>query len=172
MRHALPTGKAASRLQTHTPEFSPHHGNPCKPTIKPQSAGPVPSRPMGAFSVPRFLEEAPDPSPSSSEVTERVRQFLQRHAAPAAGAAAAGAVTLARPIVVITSGGTTVPLERNCVRFIDNFSKGTRGALSAEQFLQVLGSAAYVGRLCNGPWLAAAGSLLRLVHANVLTVSD
>ena len=29
-----------------------------------------------------------------------------------------------RPIVVVTSGGTTVPLERNCVRFIDNFSEG------------------------------------------------
>ncbi|PRW20971.1 phosphopantothenate--cysteine ligase 2-like isoform X1 [Chlorella sorokiniana] len=83
------------------------------------------------------MEEAPEPSPSSSEVTERARQFLQHHAAaPAAAGAAAAPVTLARPVVVITSGGTTVPLERNCVRFIDNFSKGTRGALSAEQFLQ------------------------------------
>ncbi|BDA44561.1 Phosphopantothenate-cysteine ligase 2 [Coccomyxa sp. Obi] len=43
---------------------------------------------------------------------------------------------LLRPIVCVTSGGTTVPLERHCVRFIDNFSGGTRGALSAEQFLQ------------------------------------
>lgn len=39
-------------------------------------------------------------------------------------------------IVLITSGGTTVPLENNTVRFIDNFSAGTRGASSAEQFLQ------------------------------------
>ncbi|CAI6604419.1 AAB_G0026750.mRNA.1.CDS.1 [Saccharomyces cerevisiae] len=38
-------------------------------------------------------------------------------------------------IVLITSGGTTVPLENNTVRFIDNFSAGTRGASSAEQFL-------------------------------------
>lgn len=37
----------------------------------------------------------------------------------------------------VTSGGTTVPLERRCVRFIDNFSGGTRGALSTEFFLQV-----------------------------------
>lgn len=44
---------------------------------------------------------------------------------------------LKRPMVVVTSGGTTVPLERRCVRFIDNFSAGTRGALSAEEFLQV-----------------------------------
>ena len=39
-------------------------------------------------------------------------------------------------VVCITSGGTTVPLERNCVRFIDNFSRGTRGALSCEEFLK------------------------------------
>ncbi|KAL6948756.1 hypothetical protein ACO0QE_001229 [Hanseniaspora vineae] len=38
-------------------------------------------------------------------------------------------------IVLLTSGGTTVPLENNTVRFIDNFSAGTRGASSAEQFL-------------------------------------
>ena len=44
---------------------------------------------------------------------------------------------LIRPIVCVTSGGTTVPLERHCVRFIDNFSGGTRGALSAENFLEV-----------------------------------
>ena len=36
------------------------------------------------------------------------------------------------PIVLITSGGTTVPLELNTVRFIDNFSSGERGAVSAE----------------------------------------
>ena len=30
-----------------------------------------------------------------------------------------------------------MPLERHCVRFIDNFSGGTRGALSAENFLEV-----------------------------------
>ncbi|KAH3901245.1 phosphopantothenate--cysteine ligase CAB2 SCDLUD_002734 [Saccharomycodes ludwigii] len=38
-------------------------------------------------------------------------------------------------VVLVTSGGTTVPLENNTVRFIDNFSAGTRGASSAEQFL-------------------------------------
>uniref|UniRef100_A0A915PW98 DNA/pantothenate metabolism flavoprotein C-terminal domain-containing protein n=1 Tax=Setaria digitata TaxID=48799 RepID=A0A915PW98_9BILA len=37
-----------------------------------------------------------------------------------------------RKIVLITSGGTRVPLEKNMVRFIDNFSMGTRGAASAE----------------------------------------
>lgn len=44
---------------------------------------------------------------------------------------------LTRPIACVTSGGTTVPLERNCVRFIDNFSAGTRGAMSTEEFLKV-----------------------------------
>ena len=36
-----------------------------------------------------------------------------------------------RRLAVVTSGGTTVPLERNTVRFIDNFSVGDRGAASA-----------------------------------------
>lgn len=41
-----------------------------------------------------------------------------------------------RRMVLVTSGGTTVPLENQTVRFIDNFSAGTRGATSAEYFLQ------------------------------------
>ncbi|ODH45726.1 hypothetical protein GX48_08192 [Paracoccidioides brasiliensis] len=41
-----------------------------------------------------------------------------------------------RRVVLVTSGGTTVPLETQTVRFIDNFSAGTRGATSAEYFLQ------------------------------------
>ncbi|KAF9039687.1 phosphopantothenate-cysteine ligase [Hymenopellis radicata] len=41
-----------------------------------------------------------------------------------------------RKVVLVTSGGTTVPLELNVVRFLDNFSAGTRGATSAEYFLK------------------------------------
>ena len=41
------------------------------------------------------------------------------------------------PIVCVTSGGTTVPLEQNMVRFIDNFSRGDRGAASVESFLSL-----------------------------------
>lgn len=41
-----------------------------------------------------------------------------------------------RPIVLVTSGGTTVPLEKNTVRYIDNFSTGHRGAASVEYFLE------------------------------------
>ncbi|XP_006617469.1 phosphopantothenate--cysteine ligase [Apis dorsata] len=39
-------------------------------------------------------------------------------------------------VVLITSGGTTIPLEYNTVRFVDNFSAGTRGSVSAEYFLE------------------------------------
>lgn len=39
-------------------------------------------------------------------------------------------------IVCITSGGTSIPLEKNTVRMIENFSTGQRGALSAEYFLK------------------------------------
>ncbi|KND88098.1 Phosphopantothenate--cysteine ligase CAB2 [Tolypocladium ophioglossoides CBS 100239] len=57
------------------------------------------------------------------EHTALARAFIDAHAA-------AG-----RRVVLVTSGGTTVPLERQTVRFIDNFSAGTRGATSAEYFL-------------------------------------
>ena len=36
------------------------------------------------------------------------------------------------------SGGTTVPLEGSTVRFIDNFSIGTRGSASAEYPLDLV----------------------------------
>jgi len=38
-------------------------------------------------------------------------------------------------IVLVSSGGTSVPLEQLTVRFVDNFSSGTRGAASTEYFL-------------------------------------
>lgn len=38
--------------------------------------------------------------------------------------------------VFLKSGGTTVPLENQTVRFIDNFSNGNRGASSAEYFIK------------------------------------
>lgn len=39
-------------------------------------------------------------------------------------------------MVLITSGGTKVPLESRTVRFLDNFSSGRRGASSAEYFIE------------------------------------
>lgn len=43
---------------------------------------------------------------------------------------------LKKRIALITSGGCSVRLEKNTVRTIENFSTGTRGALSAEEFLK------------------------------------
>lgn len=37
-----------------------------------------------------------------------------------------------RRLALVTSGGTIVPLEQEMVRFLDNFSAGSRGAISAE----------------------------------------
>ncbi|KIV89320.1 hypothetical protein PV10_08897 [Exophiala mesophila] len=54
------------------------------------------------------------------------REFVQYHHETSPG----------RRMVLVTSGGTTVPLENQTVRFIDNFSAGTRGATSAEYFLK------------------------------------
>lgn len=81
---------------------------------------------MRLATVDEFFEDCPD---SKSSVVDRISTFFAQHSGQDG--------RLTRPIACVTSGGTTVPLERNCVRFIDNFSAGTRGALSTEQFLQV-----------------------------------
>ncbi|KAF4468894.1 hypothetical protein FALBO_4210 [Fusarium albosuccineum] len=60
---------------------------------------------------------------------------LSAHTALAGGFISAHA-SAGRRVVLVTSGGTTVPLERQTVRYIDNFSAGTRGATSAEYFLE------------------------------------
>lgn len=43
---------------------------------------------------------------------------------------------LDKHVVLVSSGGTAVPLEKNTVRQIENFSTGMRGARSAEQFIK------------------------------------
>lgn len=45
-------------------------------------------------------------------------------------------VSSGRKIAVVTSGGTAVALEQNSVRFLDNFSTGSRGAACAEELLR------------------------------------
>lgn len=57
------------------------------------------------------------------EVKEKMAAFARHH--EEAG----------RRVVLITSGGTKVPLESRTVRFLDNFSSGRRGASSAEYFI-------------------------------------
>ncbi|KXN70592.1 hypothetical protein CONCODRAFT_78769 [Conidiobolus coronatus NRRL 28638] len=63
------------------------------------------------------------PPTNLDEIEEQINQFIQQ------------AKKLNLPVVLVTSGGTTVPLEYQTVRYIDNFSAGTRGATSAEYFL-------------------------------------
>ena len=66
-----------------------------------------------------------NPKPTTlDQGLHQARTFIQHHASSN------------RRVALVTSGGTTVPLENQTVRFIDNFSAGTRGATSAEYFLQ------------------------------------
>nr|XP_020453827.1 phosphopantothenate--cysteine ligase [Monopterus albus]XP_020453828.1 phosphopantothenate--cysteine ligase [Monopterus albus] len=65
------------------------------------------------FAVPSHVEE----------VKEKMSAFAMDH------------VAAGRRVVLITSGGTKVPLESRTVRFLDNFSSGRRGAASAEYFI-------------------------------------
>ena len=84
-----------------------------------------------------IFEEAYKPA-NYETAHERVDSFLKDRI-----------VTTECPLVLVTSGGTTVPLEFNTVRFIDNFSTGHRGAASTEYFL---------GRNCSVILLTRASS--------------
>ncbi|KAI0346417.1 phosphopantothenate-cysteine ligase [Trametopsis cervina] len=75
------------------------------------------------FSAETYFATQPPPTTLDEDVA-RVRDFVQRQR------------ETGRKVVLVTSGGTTVPLELNVVRFLDNFSAGTRGATSAEYFLK------------------------------------
>ncbi|KAJ7196501.1 DNA/pantothenate metabolism flavoprotein, partial [Mycena pura] len=75
------------------------------------------------FSAERYFATQPAPSSLAQDVAG-VQEFIARQ------------VAANRNVVLVTSGGTTVPLELNVVRFLDNFSAGTRGATSAEYFLK------------------------------------
>ncbi|KAF2270805.1 phosphopantothenate-cysteine ligase [Lojkania enalia] len=70
-----------------------------------------------------YFTNNPPPKDIKANIT-LAREFVGRHADDG------------RRVVLVTSGGTTVPLESQTVRYIDNFSAGTRGATSAEYFLE------------------------------------
>lgn len=89
---------------------------------QPNGSDSSPSEPL-TFSAEEFFATQERP-PRLASILEGVSKFVERHAAEG------------RKVVLVTSGGTTVPLEHNVVRFLDNFSAGTRGAASAEQFLR------------------------------------
>ncbi|KAI9712920.1 MAG: hypothetical protein M1828_001516 [Chrysothrix sp. TS-e1954] len=69
------------------------------------------------------------PPPSLEHNVALARAFIAQNSS------ANDKISSPRRIALITSGGTTVPLENQTVRFIDNFSAGTRGSCSAEHFL-------------------------------------
>ncbi|KAJ4489884.1 DNA/pantothenate metabolism flavoprotein [Lentinula aciculospora] len=75
------------------------------------------------FSAESYFSTQPPP-PSLEHDIAGVKEFVRRQK------------ERGRNVVLVTSGGTTVPLELNVVRFLDNFSAGTRGATSAEYFLK------------------------------------
>lgn len=97
------------------------------------------SNPDAATAIDRSLPDIPPAQPTDEEdyiktheppkylddFKREVEEFVHLHAE-----------TSGKRVVLVTSGGTTVPLENNTVRFIDNFSAGTRGATSAEYFLE------------------------------------
>lgn len=70
-----------------------------------------------------YFDQNPPPEALESHA-KLARAFISHHIQSTTG------------VVLVTSGGTTVPLENQTVRFIDNFSAGTRGATSAEYFLE------------------------------------
>jgi phosphopantothenate---cysteine ligase (ATP) len=83
------------------------------------------AQPNGVTTSPEKDYFASNPKPHSLDKHATLaRTFIERHAHDN------------RRVALVTSGGTTVPLENQTVRFIDNFSAGTRGATSAEYFLE------------------------------------
>lgn len=80
------------------------------------------------------LDALAPPPPLLNERAGQISRFVKRH------------VEAGRRVALVTSGGTTVPLERNTVRFIDNFSSGHRGAASAECLLRLGYAVLFVSR--------------------------
>lgn len=76
-----------------------------------------------------FFATAP-PLRDADAIAAKLQAFIASNSRSSAGGGNG------RPIVCVTSGGTTVPLEQRCVRYIDNFSSGHRGAASTEYFLK------------------------------------
>eukprot|EP00053_Salpingoeca_punica_P002821 m.39706 g.39706 ORF g.39706 m.39706 type:complete len:319 (-) comp11800_c0_seq2:305-1261(-) len=103
-----------------------------------------------------FAKETPPSRLQAQE--ERLRQFLS--------------VPYDGRIVLVTSGGTTVPLEKNTVRFLDNFSAGTRGAASAEYFLAAGYKVIFLGRQFSLQPFARRFSAEALLHAMTVTEGD
>lgn len=83
---------------------------------------------QGIAEASAFFESAP-PLKDGDDIKRRIEEFVERKRS------LTDTGKLPR-VVCVTSGGTTVPLEQRCVRYIDNFSSGHRGAASTEYFLK------------------------------------
>lgn len=112
------------------------------------------STPAADASCAEFFETQPEPprlSERRAEMAAFVAEQIQRKrpvvlissggtvCSPTQGAAHQGLNTDSCPLnpvlyalLVMNAAVQTVPLEKNTVRFLDNFSAGTRGAASAE----------------------------------------
>eukprot|EP01094_Clydonella_sp_ATCC50884_P024512 TRINITY_DN6160_c0_g1_i1.p2 TRINITY_DN6160_c0_g1~~TRINITY_DN6160_c0_g1_i1.p2 ORF type:complete len:326 (+),score=118.09 TRINITY_DN6160_c0_g1_i1:41-979(+) len=77
------------------------------------------SAPAEPADVQEFFEINEQPRAFDDNVA-RLREFV------------ADQVARGRRVAIVTSGGTTVPLEKNTVRYLDNFSGGNRGSASTE----------------------------------------
>ncbi|XAR48600.1 Phosphopantothenate--cysteine ligase [Bertholletia excelsa] len=88
----------------------------------------VTSQDMLYEEISSFFDSAP-PLKDGGDVSRKVLEFIERNSQSTG-------VRGASRVVCVTSGGTTVPLEKRCVRYIDNFSSGSRGAASTEYFLK------------------------------------
>ena len=84
----------------------------------------VPDFPVAAVNDESHYFASNEPPEYLDELVKEAQCFVDEHKSKG------------NKVVLVTSGGTTVPLENNTVRFIDNFSAGTRGATSAEYFLE------------------------------------
>ncbi|KAI9599188.1 DNA/pantothenate metabolism flavoprotein [Syncephalis fuscata] len=89
----------------------------------PQSAAILGYQPEQPVNPSTYFDENPAPRNLATHEA-KVEAFVQQH------------INTNRKVALVTSGGTTVPLEVNTVRFMDNFSAGTRGATSAEYLLE------------------------------------
>lgn len=94
----------------------------CDTSHEGAGAGAVGAAPSLASDAHAFFATTTRPA-GVDALSARMRAFVEAPAGSGAGA---------RPLAVVTSGGTTVPLERATVRFVDNFSTGARGARLAE----------------------------------------
>ncbi|KAJ6954462.1 phosphopantothenate--cysteine ligase 2-like [Populus alba x Populus x berolinensis] len=100
--------------------------------------GSVSETPLDA-EIESFFDSAP-PLKDSAGIIKKLKEFIEYNSTPPSVSCIDRSVNAGkgspRRVVCVTSGGTTVPLEQRCVRYIDNFSSGHRGATSTEYFIK------------------------------------